>query len=416
MAFTYRTIKGSELTWAELDENFRLVDQYHDDSAFSANSAVAAANFKGNWNTLTGALNIPASVRHSSKYWMLVNNLANVTTSQPGVSADWVEIIQGNVSGPASSVNGGVPTFSGTTGKILQDSGKSLPAGTILGTSDSQVVTNKDLSSGTNTFPTTLATKAATREKLGAGRTYYVRTDGNDSNTGLTNTSGGAFLTIQKAVDVVSTLDIDTYTVTIQVADGTYTGATVLKSFLGSGLVIIQGNVATPANCILATSGSLYTFTHAQGGPGVYQIQGFTISGYLGFGAANYCKMNVQNVVMGTITNYDFYCYNGGVINIIGNFTISGNCSTVFYTSGLGVINVSAGITITLSGTRAWSNAFAYADRLSEILCYGLTISGSATGTRYTVIHNSVVFTNAAGATFFPGSVAGTTATGGQYI
>ena len=51
--------------------------------------AAASANFKGAWSSLTGALNKPATVLHNGDYWALLNNLANVTTSQPGVSADW---------------------------------------------------------------------------------------------------------------------------------------------------------------------------------------------------------------------------------------------------------------------------------------------------------------------------------------
>ena len=51
--------------------------------------ALAASNFKGTWASLTGALNKPSSVYHAGYYWLLLNNLANVTTSQPGVTADW---------------------------------------------------------------------------------------------------------------------------------------------------------------------------------------------------------------------------------------------------------------------------------------------------------------------------------------
>ena len=57
----------------------------------------------------------------------------------------------GDVVGPASAVSGNIATFDGTTGKLIQDGGKALPTGTIVGTTDTQTLTNKTIEAGTFT-------------------------------------------------------------------------------------------------------------------------------------------------------------------------------------------------------------------------------------------------------------------------
>lgn len=63
-----------------------------DAAAASKTLAQAAANYKGQWSTLSGALNTPASVWHNGAYWGLLSNLANVATAQPGVSSAWAAV------------------------------------------------------------------------------------------------------------------------------------------------------------------------------------------------------------------------------------------------------------------------------------------------------------------------------------
>lgn len=72
------------------------------DLAYSAGlAAMGAANFKGEWSTLTGALAIPASVSYQGVMWVLKQNVSNVAAEVPGVSANWLDVIPQR--GPAFS-------------------------------------------------------------------------------------------------------------------------------------------------------------------------------------------------------------------------------------------------------------------------------------------------------------------------
>jgi len=114
--------EGTPLDWADMNYNLQQMQAKYLDSANNAAIAIAAANFKGNWIALTGPLAVPAAVYHSGKFWLLLSALADVTAKEPGVDAEWLEIITGNVMGPASATAGNLATLD-ATGKVLSDGG-----------------------------------------------------------------------------------------------------------------------------------------------------------------------------------------------------------------------------------------------------------------------------------------------------
>lgn len=73
------------------------------------------------------------------------------------------------------------------------------------------------------------------------------------------------------------------------------------------------------------------------------------------------------------------------------------------------------GVSVTLTGTPSFSAAYARADSLGLFRSNGMSFSGSASGTRYTVDSNAVIYTAGGGATYFPGSLLGLVLNGGQY-
>jgi hypothetical protein len=259
------------------------------------------------------------------------------------------------------------------------------------------------------------------REQLTANRTYYVRTDGSDGNNGLANSSGGAFLTIQKAVDTVAALDLSTTNVTVQVADGTYTGAvTVTGPWVGSGSVALQGNTTTPANVVITTAVTGAGALSVQSG-GRLSVAGFRlvssgagataglkssgsailVTGPMDFGAAN---RQMQAFASGSIA------FSAGI-----TYNISAGAVTHIFCSSGGNVAIE-GCTLTTTGTVAFSGAFVTSAFAGTVIIDGNTFAGaSATGSRYSITANGVVYTAGAATTYLPGNAAGSTGSGGQY-
>lgn len=96
---------GVEANALASEVNMKAIEaaQDADDAAQSALTALTATNtvlgataFKGPWSSLTGVLNVPATVFHLGQYWILLQNLPNVTAVQPGTDlTKWAPLVAG---------------------------------------------------------------------------------------------------------------------------------------------------------------------------------------------------------------------------------------------------------------------------------------------------------------------------------
>ena len=289
----------------------------------------------------------------------------------------------------------------------------------VLGGADGKILySNCDFRmpqpSVTYTVGATAYVAAPVREKLVAARTYYVSTTGSNANDG--RTSGTAFLTIQRAVDNLTLLDLGAYNVTIQVADGTYTAGVVLSPFVaGSGEVFLTGNTTTPSNCTInVAAGNAVTAGNG--------VRGVTVAGFRLLAGAGTAVIASDGAEIKLGANNYGAC---ATAHIAVERTSAIICTTSYAISGGANIHQSADsgsyitaifMTVTLTGSITFSYAFVVSDKLSTVQVNNNTYSGSATGRRYAVSANSLIMTGGSGATYLPGSVAGDAATGGLYL
>jgi hypothetical protein len=253
------------------------------------------------------------------------------------------------------------------------------------------------------------------REKLNSNRTYYVRTDGNDSNTGGENTSASAWLTLQRAYEVIRLFDFNGYHIIINVGAGTYTaGVVITSSWIGGGSLTYRGDTTTPANVTLNVGAGIAFNINGLSAPVL--IEGFKFTGTTStpINVADATVYLSGKVEFGSGLATHIIANPGALFNIDTDYTITGGGGYHIECNG-GRVNHYGTHTVTLTGTPAFAAAFILVRDQGNASVQTVTYSGAATGKRYQAIRLGNLFTNGAGANYFPGNVAGEVLTGGQY-
>lgn len=263
--------------------------------------------------------------------------------------------------------------------------------------------------------------EAVIRTRLTADTTFYVRTDGSDSNDGLSDNAAGAWLTPQHAIDTLNAdYDCAGFVPTIQCRSGTYSQQLVLRPVFGAEVApIILGDETTPSNVVFTNPSGANPAVDALVLPMRWVLRGIKITqGGTGPGlrVSGGCVVRIGKCEFGACGGAHILVQTGGLVdNVAGTtFTISGNATRHWSVLTGGKLQITS-VTITTSGTPAFSSAFVYVDS-GDVTANGITFSGTgATGQRYNVNMNGTIQTNGGGANYFPGNAAGATATGGQY-
>jgi hypothetical protein len=261
---------------------------------------------------------------------------------------------------------------------------------------------------------------------LSANHTLYVNgSTGSDTlydgSAATVSGAHGPFATIQKAFNVASTFAPGPYTITINIAAGTYAAGATTQPWAQPNLVI---NGAGQGSTIIETVNS---YPIGIIGPITVTVQNLTaacsysgsgpIFSWAGVFASNGANVTVENVTFGACY-YSALLATYGAAIAAGPITIDGNMQSVLAAVSGGTIQWITGTDCTIEGAVTLSGQFAYAAFGSTLSGVGATFvnPSNVTGPCYLVAANAVIYTNGGGGNFFPGSTSGSTSGGGEYI
>lgn len=254
------------------------------------------------------------------------------------------------------------------------------------------------------------------RYLLPSATTFYIATNGNDSNDGLS--TGTPWLTFAHAMAVLTgQIDFGGQAVTLQAVTGhaSFTTGLSVSPWVGGGSLVFDGasgSIAETGNpAILISGGSL---------PGSFKYQNVTLSSTNNYGLEILSPCNVfqgSGVSLGSCGLTQIAALVGAVLwEALANYDITGGAVFHIQTGNAGVAFYPSAITVTLHSTPAFSGAFVQATQIGVASLGGASFGGSgATGPRFSAVLNGVINTGNAGLNYFPGSSAGVTDTGGRY-
>jgi hypothetical protein len=294
----------------------------------------------------------------------------------------------------------------------------------------SGVATLVNFSGGTKDVWIDFPAKFGSREVLASTRNFYVRTDGSDSNNGLSNTAGGAFLTVDKAIAVgSSTLDIGGQIFNINIADGAY-GTCTLLDWVGTSpdqYVNIIGNTTTPANVTFTSTTSFVPPIACFSTTKAWKLQGIKLiaSGAAAFTPllwviGNSCNVRVSNMDFGAArTDSPQICVEaGGFLDFVGSNNFSGaTAGYMILADQAGMVATNGATTYVFSNNPNYSSSTINSSKGGVVNMPSATFTNGATvtGTRFVNDSGGGINTSGGGANYFPGNVAGTTTAPGWY-
>jgi hypothetical protein len=257
------------------------------------------------------------------------------------------------------------------------------------------------------------------KEALLATRTYYVRPDGNNGNSGLVDTPQGAWKTINYAANFVAkNIDCATNPIVIQVKPGTYNENVLLPPVVGAannGACVVRGDITDPTQCVVNGQTPGVGAFYSLGNGNDWLIEGFKINSasYGIHGHAN-SWIRVGKVEFGNCTVH-IQADHMGVVEIQSNYKISNGASRHIAAETRGYVLLTDGITVTLVGAPAFT-AFSYVTGQALLRGVSLTFVGSATGQRFFVATGGGIEGTGGNANYFPGNAAGDTIAPGWYM
>lgn len=234
------------------------------------------------------------------------------------------------------------------------------------------------------------------REMLTTDRTFYVRSDGDDANDGLSDSPAGAFRTFQRGVNVISRLDFGGHDVTLIAGDEagqvTFVENVKIGPLTGGGVLYIRGSGSARTTI---TSAAHDTFTQI--------LSGTT--------AVSYSHMRLESAATGVKVAYISIALFGEDI-CFGDFGENAiwvhdqqaiaqilNCSIHVAGSMKAFLFIQYGhafveaVTLYIWGSTVWRTAFITSYPAGTLQWIGNTIAGpgSATGSRVSINHRGVL-------------------------
>lgn len=249
---------------------------------------------------------------------------------------------------------------------------------------------------------------------------YVNNAIGTDANDGTANDAAHALRNIQAAIDLAFVYPPSQYTITIHIADSlNYQG--FYTPYWSGPNINVTGNVAAPQNVLITGQNN-----HAVEVVGVntLYVEGVTVATTVnaagpggGFVSANGATLNTNNCRSNYVTGAVFESYQANIA--IGIHTFNGNCGEMYWSFLNGLIQWYDGTTQTIAQPITVAQcALALQGGAISVPPSRFTVvnPGYVTGQKYSAQMNGTIGTSGGGVNFFPGSVAGIVATGGQYI